>query len=149
MKRIILLISLVVLLVGCSGAAPQATKVSEAAVQPAAASLDNYVASDPAMISSTGRPQVIEFFAFWCTTCQAMRPVIHGLQDRYRDKVDFIYLDIDAANTKDLQKTLGFTGLRPTLIFVTPEGTEMDRLVGVQASDQIAQKIDALMGGAG
>jgi thiol-disulfide isomerase/thioredoxin len=122
---------------------PQATPSLEATK---VASLKDYVASDPSLVGTTGRPQLVDFFAFWCTTCQAMRPIIHDLQDEYGLIVDFIYLDIDAENTKALQKQLTFTGLRPTIIFMDPNGKEVSRLVGAHTRQELAEKLDELVG---
>jgi thiol-disulfide isomerase/thioredoxin len=110
-----------------------------------AVDLKDFVASDPSLVGATGRPQVVEFFAFWCTTCQAMRPLIHAAQDEYGEMVDFIYLDIDAENTKEWQKKLTFTGLRPTIVFLDAEGKEHARLVGVHTKEELYTKIDDLV----
>jgi thiol:disulfide interchange protein len=107
--------------------------------------LKDYVASDPSLVATTGRPQFIEFFAFWCTVCQGMRPTIHQIQDKYGAMVDFIYLDIDAANTKTLQQKLVFTGLRPTIIFTDSEGKEVSRLFGEQKQETLEQHIMDLL----
>ncbi len=107
--------------------------------------LKDYVASDPALVGTTGRPQFVQFFAFWCTVCQGMRPVIHQLQDKYGAMVDFVYLDIDAANTKALQQKLAFTGLRPTIIFMDSEGKEVSRLMGEQTEQTLEQHIMDLL----
>src|SRR5215470_18632509 len=115
MRRSVFLLAIVGLLVAaCGSAAPKADNAAPQAINaapkamnaaPQAAMLKDYVASDPALVRSTGRPQVIEFFAFWCTVCQGMRPTMHALQDEYGQSVDFIYLDIDADNTKELRRT--------------------------------------------
>jgi thiol-disulfide isomerase/thioredoxin len=115
---------------------PDATKVAD---------LPDYVASDPALVGTTGRPQFVQFFAFWCTTCQAMRPMIHSLQDEYGLVVDFVYLDIDAANTKTLQQKLTFTGLRPTIIFLDASGQEKTRLVGEHTKEEFLKELDNLL----
>jgi thiol-disulfide isomerase/thioredoxin len=128
---------------------PQSTAVP-ADIEPTfagtrAASLTDYIASDPSLVGTTGKPQMVQFFAFWCTVCQGMRPMIHQLQDEYAGAVDFVYLDIDAPNTKDLQKKLTFTGLRPTLIFLDADGNEKSRLVGEQTKEEIQKRIESLV----
>ena len=144
-RRLLVLITAgVLLLTGCGGQAsptPQPTPLNA----PKAALQTNYVASDPQLVRATGRPQMLEFFAFWCDICQGMRPMIHQLQDQYDGQVDFIYLDIDAANTKQLQQDFGFNGNRPTLIFLSADGNEEGRLVGQHSKDEIAQQLDGLL----
>ncbi len=156
MHRLWSLFVLVALIVtACSPAAP-AGPADQPVVQPTstpdtsptatkAVLLKDYVASDPSLVGTTGRPQFVEFFAFWCTVCQGMRPSIHQLEDKYGSVVDFIYLDIDAANTKALQKKLAFTGLRPTIIFMDSTGKEISRLVGEQTQETLEQHIQDLL----
>lgn len=146
MKRRLLVLFVLgaTLLTACGGQASP-TDVPTPLNMPKAALLTNYVASDPALVRGTGRPQMIEFFAFWCDICQGMRPMIHQLQDQYGSQVDFVYLDIDADNTKQLQHDFGFNGLRPTIIFLSADGNEEGRLVGQHTKDEIAQQLDGLL----
>jgi thiol-disulfide isomerase/thioredoxin len=141
-----LLLSIV--LAACGGQAPAPTTVpvsNSGDAAPQAVNLKDYVASDPALVKDTGRPQMVEFFAFWCTTCQAMRPIVHKLQDKYGERVDFIYLDIDAENTKQLRSDLQFTGLRPTIVFLSGEGTEVGRMVGMHTEEELTTALDNLL----
>ncbi|MEP7287185.1 MAG: thioredoxin domain-containing protein [Chloroflexota bacterium] len=140
-RLLIICIILGSLLVGCAGQPTPAATES----QGQAASRSNFVASDPEMVRSTGRPQVIVFFTFAaCDVCQSMRPVIHALEDQYGTQADFIYLDTAADNTKAMQKDLAYAGQPPTFIFLSADGNEMDRLVGLQSRDTLVAKIDGL-----
>ncbi|MGD1853404.1 MAG: thioredoxin domain-containing protein [Leptolyngbyaceae cyanobacterium] len=40
-------------------------------------------------------PTLVEFYADWCTTCQGMSPTIAELHQNYRDRINFVMLDID------------------------------------------------------
>jgi thiol-disulfide isomerase/thioredoxin len=147
-RFMILPLALSLLLSACSGQPASPTPVPTSAIpaaEPRASDLKDYIASDPSLVKNTGRPQFVEFFAFWCTTCQAMRPLIHKLQDEYGERVDFIYLDIDADNTKALRQELQFTGLRPTIVFLSGEGTEMGRMIGMHSEDELSSQIDSLL----
>src|SRR5258708_9120019 len=148
MRRTVFLLAFVGVLVAACGSASPASAPTTAPkavdVVPQAAALKDYVASNPALVRSTGHPQVIEFFAFWCTVCQGMRPTMHALQAQYGQSVDFIYLDIDAENTKDLQRSLTFTGLPPTIIFFKADGTETGRMLVDNPKKNIAPPIEAL-----
>jgi thiol-disulfide isomerase/thioredoxin len=112
---------------------------------PKASELTTFIVSDPALVANTGRPQVVEFFAHWCEQCQQMRPVMHGLQDQYSSMVDFIYLDIDADNTAELRRKLGFNGLRPTIVFLDASGNEKGRIIGVTPKDKVESQIEELL----
>jgi len=115
--------------------------------EPKFADRKEFTDSDPLLIKKTGRPQMVMFFAHWCTTCHSMRQMIFELQDAYNSRIDFLYMNIDAENTKGPQKDLNFTGLRPTLVFLTPGGEEMGRLLGVQSREDITKQLDSLVTG--
>ncbi len=146
MKRrlLVLMVIGIAVLTACGGQTTP-TPLPTPLNMPKAALQTNYVASDPALVRGTGRPQMIEFFAFWCDICQGMRPMIHQLQDQYEKQIDFVYLDIDADNTKQLQRDFGFNGLRPTIIFLSAGGNEEGRLVGQHTKDEIAEQLDGLL----
>jgi thiol-disulfide isomerase/thioredoxin len=162
-RSLLTVIILGLLLAACAGASPTtapttaipnpnppsansvAVNVEPTIVGTLAVNLTDYIASDPSLVGTTGKPQVVQFFAFWCTVCQGMRPRIHQLQDEYAGAVDFVYLDIDAQNTKDLQKKLTFTGLRPTIVFLDADGNEKSRLVGEQTKEEIQKRIESLV----
>ena len=75
-----------------------------------------------------------------------MRPIVHGLQQEYLGKIDFIYLDIDDPKNQDMMHQLTFTGLRPTIVFLSPSGQEKSRLVGQQTEDVLRAQIENLLG---
>lgn len=155
------LISLIVALfvTACATAAPTATPVPTtvpAPTQPAVvlpptitptrvADFKDYVLSDPALIGTTGRPQMVAFIALKDTTSQEMRPVLHALQDEYGTMVDFIYLDADDAKTEGIRKKLAFAGQKPTLIFFDAQGAEKARLTGKQLRDPVEGQIEDLL----
>ncbi|MEO8084781.1 MAG: thioredoxin domain-containing protein [Ardenticatenales bacterium] len=56
--------------------------------------------------------------------CQAMRPVVHGLEDRYKDKIGFVYMDIDDRATETLQQQLAFRG-QPYYVLVDGAGAKV------------------------
>ena len=150
MRRIVMMMFIVGLL--ATGCGAQSTAVpptiapnTGTAVPGHAAELKDYIASDPSLVRTTGRPQVVEFFAFWCVVCQSMRPLMHQMEDKYGNLVDFIYLDIDADNTKQLRTDLTFTGLRPTIIFLSADGVEHGRLFGAHTEPEITALIDPLL----
>ncbi|MBE2196691.1 MAG: thioredoxin fold domain-containing protein [Anaerolinea sp.] len=158
MKRTLNLISVflfisAVILSGCSPSPNVPTPTTSTStssgggvsVDPETIAFSELPASDPAKIGTTGRPQVIDFFAYWCTTCKAMHPVFASLEKEYAGRVDFLYIDIDAENTKDAQRTFNFTGLRPTIIFLDANGKEVNRLFGERPREEIASILDNMV----
>jgi thiol-disulfide isomerase/thioredoxin len=144
---VLALFALVVVACAGSSAPPEPLKALPT-VEPTgtrAVKFTNYVPSDPSLVGTTGRPQVIVFFTFSCAVCQAMRPAIHALQDDYGFMIDFVYLDIDAQNTKALQKRFVVTGEQPTIVFMDFTGQERTRLVGQHTKDEIENLVQDLV----
>ncbi len=78
--------------------------------------------SDPATFrQASGKVQVVMFYAPWCGACQALAPVVTGLEADYANKVNFIYLDTDDPATKSIQQALGFK-VEPHLFLLDSQG---------------------------
>lgn len=75
------------------------------------------------------RYQLVEFFAFWCPTCQSVAPVVHSLEVTYKDKIKFVYLDIDDPDTEEFKKALGFR-YQPHFILLDSQGVILQQWVG-------------------
>ena len=66
-----------------------------------------------------------------------MAPVVHGLEDKYGQQLNFIYLDIDDPDTKALQDQIGYNyRWRPFIFFVNGQGEVVgDAYIGYQNPD--------------
>ncbi|MGW8250277.1 MAG: TlpA family protein disulfide reductase, partial [Anaerolineales bacterium] len=82
-----------------------------------------------------GQPQLVEFFAYWDPVSQGMAPIVHVLEDRYQDRIRFVYLDIeDPANS--LFKTLIGNRLPPMFFLLDSQGNVVEQWQGrVPAED--------------
>jgi thiol-disulfide isomerase/thioredoxin len=70
---------------------------------------------------ASGQTQLVEFFAFWSLESKSMAPVMYALEDKYHDRIHFVYLDIeDPANS--LFKTLLHDQLLPVFFLLDGEG---------------------------
>jgi hypothetical protein len=57
------------------------------------------VASDPATFQlASGKNQLVEFFAFWSPMSNSMAPVMNGLEESYKDSINFLPDIDDPAN---------------------------------------------------
>ena len=136
---------------GCAAAAPAANSAqptiasaqatSDVQLPSAPAPADSYRADPAALVGATGRPQLIEFFAYWCTTCRAMRPTVHGLEATYWGKVEFVYLDIDNPGNSAMMQHYAFTA-QPLFVLVAPDGTEIQRWFGYTQADVFTTAFD-------
>lgn len=92
---------------------------------------DDIIATDPVNVKlATGKPQLIEFFAYWCTTCQTMKPTVNELKTSYDGKVAFVFLDIDDTNTTNLKNSLGYR-VQPHFFLVDANGKVVKQWLGV------------------
>jgi thiol-disulfide isomerase/thioredoxin len=87
-------------------------------------------ASDPRTVKlASGKPQLIEFFAFWSGPSQAMAPIVHPLEQSYSDRMNFLFLDIDDPANKAFKTKLGFR-FEPHFFLLDSQGNIMKQWVG-------------------
>lgn len=54
---------------------------------------------------------------------------MHGLEDRYSDRLNFVYLDVDDANTQEFKRQLGYR-YQPHLFLLDGDGNVLEQWVG-------------------
>jgi len=93
---------------------------------------------------ANGKPTLIEFYANWCTSCQAMAPDIQQLKSEYGSKVNFVMLNVD--NTKWLPEMLNYRvdGI-PHFEFLSADGLEKGAVIGEMPRTIFAQNLEALV----
>ena len=128
-----------------ANAGPTASAVATTATESAAAPLTTptnpapkatldvnaeLTATDPSSVQlAAGKPQLIEFFAFWDGTSKAMTPLMHTLEEDYTDRVNFIFLDIDNPAVNQLKQQLGFK-VQPQFYLLDAKGTILKQWSG-------------------
>jgi thiol-disulfide isomerase/thioredoxin len=113
-----------------------------------AASLETLAAdATPLEVALTnGKPSFMEFYANWCTSCQAMAGDMAELRSAYGDEVNFVMLNVD--NTKWLPEMLHYRvdGI-PHFVYLDPAGETVTAAIGEQPKAVIASNLDALLSG--
>ncbi len=59
-----------------------------------------------------------------------MKPIVHGLEDQYGDRINFVYLDLDDPQTEELKETLRYRN-RPHFVLLDGAGNIVNSWVGV------------------
>ena len=86
-------------------------------------------------------PVLVDFWAAWCGPCRAVGPVIEQLANEYGATAKIGKLNVD--ENQAIAAQFGVTGI-PTII-ILKDGQEAERLVGLQAEDQLLAKLNSLL----
>jgi len=92
---------------------------------------------------------IYKFTAKWCSSCLITNQVFENLileYQKYDFKIDFIAIDVDSADAKDLDFKLKYgiddKSILPVIVFTDVENKESERMIGEQDYDQLLQAID-------
>lgn len=92
---------------------------------------------------ANGQPTLMEFYADWCTSCQAMAKDMSELKQDYGQQVNFVMLNVD--NSKWLPEMLHYrVEAIPHFIFLDPKGETIASAIGEQPRPIMAANLQAL-----
>jgi thiol-disulfide isomerase/thioredoxin len=91
-----------------------------------------------------GKPTLMEFYANWCTTCQAMAGDMADLRETYGNRVNFVMLNID--NNKWLPEMLAYRveGI-PHFVYMGADAHPIATAIGEQPRQILSDNLDALI----
>jgi thiol-disulfide isomerase/thioredoxin len=92
---------------------------------------------------ANGKPSLVEFYANWCTSCQAMVSDMAALKTEYGDRVNFVMLNVD--NSKWLPELMRYRvdGI-PHFVFLDRKGGAIAGVVGEQPRTILGSNLAAL-----
>ena len=93
--------------------------------------------------SNAGKPMLLEFYADWCTTCQAMAHQLDDLHDKYESKINLVMLNIDDPQWKQQIQLYRVTGV-PQFTILSAQGEVVETLVGRVPSKIFVQIIESI-----
>jgi thiol-disulfide isomerase/thioredoxin len=90
-----------------------------------------------------GKPTLMEFYADWCTSCQAMAKDMSELKQDYGQQVNFVMLNVD--NSKWLPEMLHYrVEAIPHFIFLDRQGESIASTIGEQPRPIMTANLQAL-----
>jgi hypothetical protein len=72
-----------------------------------------------------------------------MRPVVHGLEDKYAAKVDFVYLDVDDPTSDAAKRKLGYR-VQPDLYLIDAQGNIVQRWIGLVEAKSLEEALSKI-----
>ncbi|MBP0026908.1 thioredoxin domain-containing protein [Roseofilum sp. Guam] len=89
-------------------------------------------------------PTVIEFYADWCTTCQAMAPTVWQIEKEYEHKINWVMINIDRPEYTHLIEEYNVQGV-PQFIFFNTQQVVQEILIGKIPSSLLVEQVRSLL----
>jgi thioredoxin 1 len=88
-------------------------------------------------------PVVVDFWAPWCGPCKAVGPIIEKMAGSYREKVQFVKINID--DNADISQKYAIKSV-PTIMFFN-DGRMVDKLIGMVTAAKVEERLDNVLAG--
>lgn len=90
------------------------------------------------------KPTLVEFYADWCTTCQAMAPTLQSIHQQMGDQVNFVMLNIDDPQWLEQIRQFQVSGV-PHFALLSSEQALVDTFIGKVPKQVIAKRVVDLL----
>lgn len=92
------------------------------------------------------KPTLIEFYANWCTSCQAMAADLATLKASHADDLNFVMLNVDNPNWLPEILRYDVDGI-PHLVYLSGDGETIAQAIGEQPLTVLMADAEALIAG--
>jgi thiol:disulfide interchange protein len=93
---------------------------------------------------SDGRPTLVEFYADWCEACRAMAPAMEAIEQRHRDQLDVVLLNVDNPRWQPEIDRYNVNGI-PQLELFDAQGMAIGRSLGARSAPELEALSSALI----
>ncbi|PSB24491.1 thiol:disulfide interchange protein [filamentous cyanobacterium Phorm 46] len=93
-----------------------------------------------------GKPTLMEFYADWCGSCQAMAKDLSEIKQKYAEPLNFVMLNVD--NDKWLPEITKYRvdGI-PHFVYLNNKGSKIAETIGEMPRNIMEDNLDALIAG--